>query len=107
MGTIVSITTFNPSKDHAEESIALAFEEIERLTKIMSRFDSDSPVALMNRDGFCNKVPPELSFVIKKSLQYHQISNGFFDITVKPVVDLLSQSFKDQKEVIQNKGKNC
>ncbi len=45
MGTIVSITTFNPSKDHAEESIALAFEEIERLTKIMSRFDSDSPLS--------------------------------------------------------------
>jgi len=103
MGTIVSITTFNPSKDHAEESIALAFEEIERLTKIMSRFDSDSPVSLLNRDGFCNKVPPELSFVIKKSLQYHQISNGFFDITVKPVLDLLAQSFKDQKKVIQNK----
>jgi len=105
MGTMVSITTFNPSKDHAEESIALAFEEIERLTKIMSRFDSDSPVALLNRDGFCNNVPPELSFVIKKSLQYHQISNGFFDITVKPVLDLLAQSFKDQKKAIQNKEK--
>ena len=102
MGTIVSITTFNPSKDHAEESIALAFEEIERLTKIMSRFDSDSPVALLNRDGFCNNVPPELSFVIKKSLQYHQISNGLFDITVKPVLDLLVQSFKDRKMLLQN-----
>ena len=105
MGTIVSITTFNPSKDHAEESIALAFEEIERLTKIMSRFDSDSPVALLNRDGFCNNVPPELSFVIKKSLQYHQISNGFFDITVKPVLDILAQSFKNKKKVIQSKEK--
>jgi len=105
MGTIVSITTLNPSKDHSEKSIALAFEEIERLTKIMSRFDSDSPVALLNRDGFCNNVPPELSFVIKKSLQYHQTSNGFFDITVKPVLDLLAQSFKDQKDVIQSKEK--
>jgi len=105
MGTIVSITIFNPSKDHAEESIALAFEEIERLTKIMSRFDSSTPVALLNRDGFLTKVPPELSFVIKKSLQYHQISNGFFDITVKPVLDLLAQSFKDQKKVIENKEK--
>jgi FAD:protein FMN transferase len=103
MGTMVSITIFNPSKDHAEESIALAFEEIERLTTIMSRYDSSSPVALLNRDGFCHNIPPELSFVIKKSLQYYQISNGFFDITVKPIVDLLAQSFQNKKNLIQNK----
>jgi thiamine biosynthesis lipoprotein len=105
MGTMVSITAFHPSKDHAEESIALAFEEIERLTNIMSRYDSSSPVALLNRDGFCHGVPPELSFVMKKSLQYHQLSKGFFDITVKPVVDLLGQSFQDGKSVVQNKKK--
>ena len=105
MGTMVSITTLDPSKDHAQESIALAFEEIERLTKIMSRFDSDSPVAHLNRDGFCNDVPPELSFVIQKSLQYHRTSNGFFDITVKPVLDFLAQSYKDKKDVIQCKEK--
>ena len=105
MGTIVTITIFNPSKDHAEESIALAFEEIERLTKIMSRFDSDSPVSLLNHEGFCRNIPPELSFVIKKSFKYHQISKGFFDITVKPVVDLLAHSFKDHKKLIKNNDK--
>ena len=105
MGTIVSITTLNPSKDHAEESIVLAFEEIERLTKMMSRFDAGTPVAQLNRDGFLKQAPPELSFVIKKSIQYNQISNGIFDITVKPVLDLLTQSFKDQKKVLLNKKK--
>ncbi len=34
-------------------------------------------------------------------MQYHQISNGLFDITVKPVLDLLTQSFKDQKILLQ------
>jgi thiamine biosynthesis lipoprotein len=100
MGTIVSITVLNPSKDQAEEAIAIAFEEIERLSKLMSRFDASTPVAQLNRDGFLKEVPPELFFVIKRSMYYHQISNGLFDITVKPLLDLFAQSFKDRKGVL-------
>lgn len=105
MGTIVSMTIFNPSKDHAEEAIAVAFEEIERLTKLMSRFDATTPVAQLNRDGFLKDPPPELSLVIKESMYYHQISNGFFDITVKPVLDLVAKTFSDTKKVLPSKEK--
>jgi thiamine biosynthesis lipoprotein len=100
MGTIVSITVLNPSKDQAEEAIAIAFEEIQRLSKLMSRFDARTPVAQLNRDGFLKEVPPELDFVIKRSMYYHQISNGLFDITVKPLLDLFAQSFKAPKRVL-------
>jgi thiamine biosynthesis lipoprotein len=98
MGTIVSITVLNPSKDHAGEAIAIAFEEIERLTKLINRFDASTPVAQLNRDGFLKGAPPELSSLIKKSMYYHQISNGLFDITVKPVLDLFAKSFKGPKK---------
>ena len=101
MGTIVSITVLNPSKDHAEEAIAIAFEEIERLTKMMSRYDAGSPVSHLNCNGFFKGAPPELSFVVKKSMYYHYISNGLFDITVKPVLDIFTQSFNGPKKVLQ------
>jgi len=100
MGTIVSITVLNPSRDHAEEAMAIAFEEIERLTSVMSRYDASTPVAQLNRDGFLREAPPELCFVIKKSMHYHQISNKLFDITVKPLLDLLVKSCKDPKNVL-------
>lgn len=99
MRTIVSITVLNASKDQAEEAIAIAFEEIERLTKLMSRYDASTPVAQLNSEGFLKEAPPELSFVIKKSMYYHRISNGLFDITVKPLLDLFAQSFRDPKRV--------
>jgi len=105
MGTIVSITILDPSKDQAEEAIAIAFEEIERLTKLMSRFDISTPLAQMNCNGFLKEAPPELSFVIKKSMYYHQISNGLFDITVKPVLDLYTNSFRGSKRVLPNDEK--
>ncbi len=105
MGTIVSITVLNPSKDQAEEAIAIAFEEIERLTKLMSRYDASTPVAQLNSEGFLKGAPPELSFVVKKSMHYHQISNGLFDITVKPLLDLFAKSFKDPKKALPSEEK--
>ena len=94
MGTLVSITVLNPSKDHAEEAISAAFREIERLTNVMSRYDVRTPLAELNSAGFLKDAPPELSFVINKSLYYHHISSGFFDITVKPVLDVVAQTRK-------------
>ncbi|MFW6146879.1 MAG: FAD:protein FMN transferase [Thermodesulfobacteriota bacterium] len=91
MGTIVSMTLFNDSKDQAHEAVELAFKEIARLSKLMSRYDSDTPVFQLNREGLITEVPPELTFVVKKSLEYHKNSNGVFDITVKPLID----AFKD------------
>ena len=38
MGTIVSMTVFDPSRDRAEEAMAIAFEEIERLAKLVMTF---------------------------------------------------------------------
>jgi len=100
MGTIVSITVLSSSRDHAEEAVAVAFEEIERLTKVMSRHDPATPVAQLNHYGFLKEAPPELSFVIKKSMHYHQISNHLFDITVKPLLDLFLRSYKDPENVL-------
>jgi thiamine biosynthesis lipoprotein len=102
MGTMLSITVLSPSRDHADEAIARAFEEIERLTSVMSRYDASTPVAQLNRDGFLREAPPELCFVIKKSMYYHQIGNKLFDITVKPLLDLFGTSCKDPKNVMPN-----
>jgi thiamine biosynthesis lipoprotein len=99
MGTLVLITVLDPSKDHAEEAIAQAFQEIERLSKLLSRYDNETPLSQLNRSQVLKDVPPELLFVVGKSLQYHRLSDGFFDITVKPVLDVLAQSPLDQGDV--------
>lgn len=104
MGTIVSITVLDPSKDHAEEALYAAFDEIERIVKILNRYDNNTPVSQLNSHGTLSGPPPELFFLINKSKYYNQISNGFFDITVKPIIDLFEKSFKIQKKFsIDNK----
>ena len=88
MNTFVSMTLLHPSRDKSEEAMGLAFEEIDRLTQIMSRFDNRTAVAQLNNEGFLKDVPPEVSEVISRALYHYRLSNATFDITIKPVMDL-------------------
>lgn len=92
MGTYVAITAVHPSRDQAENAIGLAFEEIERLSGVLSRYDSASPVSALNGRGFLS-APPEVSQLVARSLYYNRLTDGAFDITVQPLVDLYKNSF--------------
>ena len=95
MGTFVSITLLHPSKDQAEAAMGEAFEEIDRLTGTMSRFDSRTALAQLNTEGILKDIPPEVAAVITQSMRYHKVSGGAFDISIKPVVDLFKARFAE------------
>lgn len=93
MGTFVSMTLLHSSRDQAEDAMGEAFFEIDRLSRAISRFDRTTAVAQLNREGFLKDVPPEVAEVVKRALKYYRVSNGAFDISVKPVVDLFKEKF--------------
>lgn len=98
MGTFVSMTLLHPSKDQAEEAMELAFQEIERLSAVLSRYERSSAVAFLNINGQAQDLPPEVIQVVSRALQYHTLTGGAFDITVKPVVDLFRQKLGGEKK---------
>jgi len=93
MGTFVSMTIIDSSKHRAQEAMGRAFEEIDRLTGLMNRFDDRTAVAQLNKEGLLKDVPPEVAGVIARGLAYYRHSNGAFDISVKPIVDLFRETF--------------
>ncbi|MBU1902924.1 MAG: FAD:protein FMN transferase, partial [Proteobacteria bacterium] len=98
MGTFVSMTLLHESRDQAEEAMGEAFLEIERLSRSISRFDQTTAVAQLNREGELKDLPPEVAEVFARALAYYRISNGAFDISVKPVVDLFKKKFSQGKQ---------
>lgn len=88
MGTFVSMTLLHPSKDQAEDAVERAFEEINRLSGLLSRYDRASAVAFANQEGRARDLPPEVAHVVSRALHYYTLTHGAFDITVQPVVDL-------------------
>ncbi len=93
MGSFVSMTAIHPSRDEAEEAIGLAFEEMDRLNKILTHYEASSPVGSLNGSGKLEAAPQEVLDVVARSLYFHRETGGAFDITVKPLIDLYKNSF--------------
>ena len=90
MGTTVEITVRGEDKTLAGKAIEQAFREMEKVDDLMSTFKEDSEISLLNREGARKpvKVSRETFRVIRESIRLSEVSNGAFDITVKPLVDL-------------------
>ncbi len=93
MGTYISMTAIHSSKDEAQEAFGLAFNEIDRLSNLLSRYDESSPIAVLNRTGSLQDAPLEVLELVGRSLAYHKQTSGAFDITVAPLIDLYKNSF--------------
>jgi FAD:protein FMN transferase len=87
------------------------------VNKLMSTYIADSQISLFNKHESTQKFKIHESFykVVKKSMKFNQISNGAFDITVMPLVNLWGfgpngpqeiPSEKSLKELLKFVGSN-
>jgi thiamine biosynthesis lipoprotein len=93
MGTFVAVTVLHPSQGEADDAIGRAFEEMTRVSRLLDRYNSSSAIGTLNRDGYLADMPTEVSDVVGRSIHFHKVTGGAFDITVKPLVDLFKEHF--------------
>jgi thiamine biosynthesis lipoprotein len=79
---------------------------------LLSDYKSDSEISLLNRDAFGRavKVSKSTFEVLQKSNEFSRLSNGAFDITIGPLVDLWrsaaeANSVPDEAELEQVRSK--
>jgi thiamine biosynthesis lipoprotein len=100
MGTFVSMTLIHSSRNEAEEVMGQAFEEMNRLSALMNRYDERTAVGELNREGYLRDIPPEVAEVVSRALYYHRRSQGTFDITVKPIIDLFKKKADENEKAL-------
>jgi len=88
LGTFVEV--ISPHR----QAPGIVFAEIKRIENLLSKYNPESEVSKLNKLGNL-KVSPETFYIIKKSKEFWQVSDGAFDITVAPLVDLWG--FTDKK----------
>ena len=93
MTTLVAVAVEDRSATRAEEALGRAFDEMERLVSLLSRFEESSAVGVLNRDGRLADPPPDLRSLVGLGLEVHRLSGGAFDPTVAPLVDLYEVHF--------------
>ena len=89
MGTRAAISVRSDGPARAEEAIGLAFDEMDRLVSLLTRYDPSSALSTLNDRGCLPDAPPELAAVVDRALDTSARSGGAFDPSVAPLVDLL------------------
>lgn len=90
MGTVFEIAAYDSSTEHASNAIEKAFQEIVRIDDVLSNYKADSALSNLNRSAHfhAEKVPADLYLVIDESVKFSKLSEGKFDVSVGPLVDL-------------------
>ena len=82
LDTVISITTDEKSRSRISE----AFSLLNDYEKIFSRTNPESELYLLNNGS--EKLSDDMEKVLSFSLEMSRITDGAFDITVAPLVDL-------------------
>lgn len=88
MGTVVNLVLYgtNPEKDVLTAKTCL--ENMARLESIFSRFNPNSQLSLLNKNGVIHQPNPALPSLISFAQKISTESDGIFDISIKPLLDL-------------------
>ena len=78
------------------ETIKTRYEELEN---IFSKYRAGSELSKINTNASIKpvKISKEMKFVIKRSLEISQLSNGSFDITILPLINLWKEAQKKKR----------
>ena len=98
MGTVFEIAAYDQSAEHASIAIETAFQEIVRLDDLLSNYKPDSALSNLNRSAHfhAEKVPSDLYRVIDLALQFSRLSDGKFDISIAPLVNLWKAALRGE-----------
>jgi len=79
----------------AREAIREAFREIDRIEELMSATDPASEIYRLNNSGTqWVDLSSEVIYVLMKAQEYSALTDGSFDVTVKPLVDFWMEEVK-------------
>lgn len=94
MGTTLTITLDAPAEPAAQECLEAAFTEVARLETLLSDYDPHSELSRLGTasGGAPCAVGPELEEVLGTSLGVSQDTQGAFDVSVGPLVQLWRQA---------------
>jgi thiamine biosynthesis lipoprotein len=90
MGTFSRVVVIAKSQRAAQRCIEAAFDVQNRIESLMSDYRDDSELSKVNRLAAQGPVAvSEMTFeILQKAVQFSTLSEGAFDVTVGPLVDL-------------------
>ncbi len=92
MGTVIEISVIPAD----EEAIKEAFDAIKKVDELMSTYKPESEVSILNRQGK-NQLSPQTTQIIQEAIKFSEMTEGAFDITCGPLINLWKRAKKEEK----------
>ena len=92
MGTTVTISVEDTyDSNDLDTAVQNAFAGITRMEGTLTHFDPNSQLSLLNKNGVLYDPSPELLEAVQESLKLSETTEGTFDVTVQPALDLFTR----------------
>jgi thiamine biosynthesis lipoprotein len=90
MGTFARVVAVAKDSSVANSAVEAAFAQVRNVDELMSDYKSDSEISAVNRNAYESpvKVSKATFEVLQKAIYFSGLSDGAFDVTVGPLVDL-------------------
>ena len=100
MGTIAHVVAVAPDEMRANISIESAFTMLAVVEKVMSDYDPTSQLSGVNQRAYESqaKVSEPLFEVLVTAVEYSKKTDGAFDVTIGPVVDVWRKAAKEGRK---------
>ena len=112
MGTFARVVVVAKDQDAGRKCIRAALEEIHEVDELMSDYKSDSEIGRLNKEAAKRAIQVSESTyeVLRRSVEFSRLTDGAFDITVGPLMDLFREAEKGataptQQQISQAKSK--
>lgn len=112
MGTFARVVAVAKDAATGAQCVEAGLAEIRKVNELMSDYSDDSEISRVNREAAQRAVQvSESTFeVLQKSVEFSKLTDGAFDITVGPLVDVFHKTQKErvaptQEQIAQAKAK--
>jgi len=90
LDTVVDIQVISSDDARANQAIAAAYGEIQRIERLISRYHQDSQIVALNKNAGVESVAvsPEVRDLLQRGKEYSILTDGLFDIAIGALVNL-------------------
>ena len=101
MDTYVTIIAYGDK--NTPEAIDEAFRRMKEIEDVASIYNPKSEAFFLNKNGYIERPSKDFLYLIKQSLYYFKLTDGAFDVTVQPFLDLWKGGLWKKDKDIQRK----
>ena len=99
MGTRIHLTVVAEESRQGQTAIDATFAAMQRLIAFFDHRQQTGPLAALNRRGFLDQAPPELVQVLQRAVDFGELTQGAFDVTIKPLLDARQAGHTDSVDL--------